>query len=92
MTKKSFSKSWRGPRSKKKKCLRLINTSRWYSFGVVFGRKKTTPNMPWMEEVKTLLGEKVTVINEFDTYSENLKKEINKPHGSMEYKNFRRKS
>ena len=34
--------------------------------------------MPWMEEVKRLLGEQVTVINEFDIDTEKLTKEINK--------------
>ena len=34
--------------------------------------------MPWMEEVKRLLGEQVTVINEFDIDTEKLTKETNK--------------
>ena len=34
--------------------------------------------MPWIEEVKTLLSENVTVVNEFNINSEGLKKEISK--------------
>ena len=34
--------------------------------------------MPWMEEVKRLLSENVTVVNEFNINSEGLKKEISK--------------
>ena len=34
--------------------------------------------MPWMEEVKRLLGKKVTVINEFGIDTEKLMKEISK--------------
>ena len=37
-----------------------------------------TSNMPWMEEAKRLLGEKITVINEFNIDTEQLTKEINK--------------
>ena len=54
--------------------------------------------MPWIEEVKRLLGYKVTVINEFDLESEKLTKEINKkkragrPQRLMEYKTFGGKS
>ena len=34
--------------------------------------------MPWMKEMKRLLDEKVTVINEFDIDTEKLTKEIKK--------------
>ena len=34
--------------------------------------------MPWMEEIKILLVEKLIVINEFDIDTEKLTKEINK--------------
>ena len=47
--------------------------------------------MPWMEEVKRLLGEKVTVINEFNIDTEKLKsikERTGKPDESIEYKTF----
>ena len=42
----------------------------------MWGEKtEITPNIPWVEEVKRYLGEKITVINEFDGKA---KKEIKK--------------
>ena len=53
--------------------------------------------MPWTEEVKRLLGEKVTIINEFDIDTEKVTKKSTKERagrrqGSMEYKIFGGKS
>lgn len=36
-----------------------------------------TLNMPWIKEMKRLLGEKFTVINKFSIDTEKLKKEFN---------------
>ena len=36
-----------------------------------------TLNMPWIKEMKRLLGEKFTVINKFSMDTEKLKKEFN---------------
>ena len=47
-------------------------------WGGIWEKNERTPNMPWMEKVKRLLGEKVTLINEFDFDTEKLTKEINK--------------
>ena len=41
-------------------------------------KNKRTLNMPWMKEVKRLLGAKVTAMNEFDIDTEKLKKQISK--------------
>ena len=46
--------------------------------GDIWEKNEITPSMPWMEEVKRLLGEKVTVTNEFDIDTEKLTKEIQK--------------
>ena len=43
-------------------------------WGGIWEKIERTPSMPWMEEVKRLLGEKVTVINEFDIDTEKLTK------------------
>ena len=60
--------------------------------GGIWEKNEITPSMPWMEEVKRLLGEKVTVTNEFDIDTEKLTKEIDfvlhRSQGSMEYKTF----
>ena len=34
--------------------------------GGIWEKNERTPNMPWMEEVKRLLSENVTVVNEFN--------------------------
>ena len=47
-------------------------------WGGIWEKKEGIPNMPWMEEMKRLLGEKVTVINEFVIDTEKLTREINK--------------
>ena len=81
---KSFSKTLEGDQNREGKISENEN------FGVAFGRKRA-PNMPWMEEVKRLLGEKVTVINEFNIDTEKLKsikERTGKPDESIEYKTF----
>ena len=35
-------------------------------WGNVWEKTEITPNIPWMEEVKRYLGEKISVINELD--------------------------
>ena len=47
-------------------------------WGGIWEKNERTPNMSWMEEVKRLLSENVTVVNEFNINSEGLKKEISK--------------
>ena len=76
----------------------LVNEKFVKFWGGIWEKNERTPSMPWIEEVKRLLGYKVTVINKFDLESEKLTKEINKkkragrPQRLMEYKTFGGKS
>ena len=45
----------------------------WY-----LGKRKRMPNMPWMEEIRRQLNEKVNQVNEFDITFEKVKKEVAK--------------
>ena len=62
MTKKAFSKHWKEIRPEKEKGLIEKFVKFWCG---IWETNKKTLNMPWMEEVKGLLHEKVPVINEF---------------------------
>ena len=89
MTKKAFSKHWKESRIEKE----IEEIEKFIKFsGGIWEKNEITPSMPWTEEVKRLLGEKVTVTNEFDIDTEKLTKEINfvlhRSQGSMEYKTF----
>ena len=45
----------------------------WY-----LGKRKRMPKMPWMEEIRRQLNEKVNQVNEFDITFEKVKKEVAK--------------
>ena len=47
-------------------------------WGGIWERKERTPNMPWMEEVKRQLSEKVNIVQEFDIEIESTLKEVRK--------------
>ena len=47
-------------------------------WGGIWEQEEQTPNMPWMEEVKALLNEKVNVVNEFEITEEKMRKETSK--------------
>ena len=75
MTKKAFSKHWKESRIEKE----IEEIEKFIKFsGGIWEKNEITPSMPWTEEVKRLLGEKVTVTNEFDIDIEKLTKEIQK--------------
>lgn len=47
-------------------------------WGGIWKQNEPTPNMPWMEEVKAELGERVNHVSEFATTDEHMKKEVAK--------------
>ena len=47
-------------------------------WGGIWERRERTPNMPWMEEVKKQLNEKVNIVQEFEIENKSLRKEIRK--------------
>ena len=49
-----------------------------YFWGGIWGQQEQTPNMPWTEEVKRQLVQKVSLVNEFEIKSKNLHKEVAK--------------
>ena len=44
-------------------------------WGGIWEREERTPNMPWMEEIRRQLNEKVNQVNEFNITFEKVKKE-----------------
>ena len=48
---------------------------------VMWEREEGTPNMPWMEEIRRQLNEKVKRVNEFNITFEKVKKEATKRKG-----------
>ena len=47
-------------------------------WGGIWEREERTPNMPWMEEIRKQLNEKVNQVNEFNIAFEKVKKEVAK--------------
>ena len=45
-------------------------------WGVIWEKNERTLNMPWMDEMKRLIGEKAILINELNIDTEKLTKEI----------------
>ena len=50
-------------------------------WGGIWEREETMPNMPWMEEIRRQLNEKVNQVNEFIATFEKVKKEVVKRKG-----------
>ena len=50
-------------------------------WGGIWKREERTPNMPWMEEIRRQLNEKVNKVNEFNITFEKVKKEVAKRKG-----------
>ena len=47
-------------------------------WGGIWEQNEPTPNMPWMEEVKTELSEKANIVSQFEITEEKLRKETSK--------------
>ena len=47
-------------------------------WGGIWEQNEPTPNMPWMEEVKAELSEKVNIVSQFEIIEEKLRKETSK--------------
>ena len=50
-------------------------------WGGIWEREERTPSMPWMEEIRRQLNEKVNQVNEFNITFEKGKKEVAKRKG-----------
>ena len=78
-TRGDSSERWRERRHMKEK---MPEMEKFVAFwGGIWEREETMPNMPWMEEIRRQLNEKVNQVNEFNITFEKVKKEVVKRKG-----------
>ena len=76
-TRKDSSECWKKRRHKEKG--EMPEMERFVDFwGGIWETEERTPNIPWMEEIRRELNEKINQVKEFNITFEKLKKEVAK--------------